>query len=360
MGKILVAAAAGKVGLRVAQRLAAQHSPLRLLVRHAPQAPTLAGATAEVVAGDFDAPGQMAQAFRGIDAAFMYAPQAAASQEVFRAARAAGVRRIVLLSSASVTKAPPGANPIAERHRAAERAVQAAGLEWAFIRPDTMASNCLQWAADIREQGCIYTAHPDSLRNPVHEDDLALLAERALLSGELAGEAFYATGPEVLSIRDQVQTIATLSGREVRCVELTEAQALARMLAANPSMEPAAAQRLLDYLRKSLTVRPPVSADLRSATNVMPRSFADWVHDNLEAFMPPARNESARTAPAVAPPPLKKEFPDESLSTPWFQRPGACSILHLRPIERPVIRPRRHHDVPQKTRRPARQQPGGR
>lgn len=283
--RILVTGAAGRVGRCVARRLAQEALPLRLLVQRAGSAPALADAQA--VAGDFNDPQCMAQACAGVEAAFMYVPQTGAAPAVFRAARAAGLRRLVLLSSAAVAKAPPGPNPIAERHRAAEDAATAAGLACTFIRPDTMAANCLQWAAAIRAEDCVRTAHPDALRNPVHEDDLALLAVQALLSDAHAGRAYYVTGPQVLSIREQVRTIAALRGRDVQCVELTEAQALARMLADTPGLAPAAAQRLLDYLRKSLTQRPPVSEEFRAATGAAPRSFAQWVRDHLPAFAPP-------------------------------------------------------------------------
>lgn len=284
MARILVTGAAGRVGRCVARRLAAQGLPLRLLVQRAGSAPDVQGG--EAVVGDFNDPRRMAQVFAGIDAAFLYAPQTGASPAVFGAARAAGVRRVVLLSSASVFKAPPGPNPIAERHRAAEGAAQAAGLACTFIRPDTMASNCLQWAAGIRDEGRVCTAYPEALRNPVHEDDLALLAVQSLLSDAHAGRAFYVTGPQVLSIREQARTIAGLCGRELQCVELAEPEAMAHMLAETPGLAPAAAERLLDYLRKSQTVRPPVSEDFRRATGLVPRSFADWVRDNLQAFAP--------------------------------------------------------------------------
>lgn len=217
----------------------------------------------------------------------MYAPQTEASPAVFAAARSANVRQVVLLSSASVVKAPPGQNPIAERHRAAERAMQQAGLACTFIRPDTMASNCLQWAASIRDEGRVCTAYPDALRNPVHEDDLALLAVQSLLSQAHRGGTYYVTGPAVLSIREQVRTIAELCGRAVECVELSEREALAHMQAATPGLTPVAMQRLLDYLRKSVHVPPPISDEFFLATGMAPRNFADWVRDNLQAFAPP-------------------------------------------------------------------------
>ena len=293
MMRILVAGAAGRVGRHVARRLAAEGVALRLLV----QSPsTLAMATDhEVVVGDFNDTGQMANMFSSVDAAFMYAPAPSASAAIFRTARAAGVRKVVLLSSASVVKAPPGANPIAERHRVAENAARDAGLDWVFIRPDTMASNCLQWRECIRDEGRVYTPCPESMRNPVHEDDIALLAAQSLLSDANVGRAFDITGPEVLCIQDQVDSIAAQLGVRIECIRISDEEAMARMMQPPSGLPMQTAQRLLEYLRKSVTVRPCVSLDYQAATGSAPRRFADWVRDNLDQFRNAGSPRSAST-----------------------------------------------------------------
>lgn len=268
----------------MARRLRAQGHPLRLLARPEEAEGLFRSECDDVVAGDFNDPHWMSQAFDGVDAAFMYAPAPSASAAVFAAARACSVQRIVMLSSASVVKAPPGPNPIAERHRIAEAAVKAAGFEFTFIRPDTMASNCLQWARSIREEGRVYTACPDSMRNPVHEDDLALLAALALESNVHIGRAYFVTGPQVLRVRDQLDIIAEQRGTAIGCICIEEEEAMTRSMQAQPGMSRLAAQRLLDYLKKSVTVRPDVSDEFLEATGRAPRPFVEWVRDHLNAF----------------------------------------------------------------------------
>lgn len=282
MGKILVAGAAGRVGRCVARRLERRGCAVRLLL-HSPSTQAL-GAGMEAITADYNDPSQMAAAFASVDAAFMYAPGPEASHAVFQAARQAGVKQVVLLSSASVTKAAPGANPIAERHRLAEQAVQAAGLEWTFIRPDTMASNCLQWARTIREEARVYTPFPESMRNPIHEDDIAELAVQALLEGRHADRALDVTGPQVLTIRAQVECIAAQLGAAVECVPLERSAALERMAAEQPQLSRLAAERLLDYLEKSVSVVPRITEDFQRATGHAPRRFSAWVADHAARF----------------------------------------------------------------------------
>ena len=282
MQRILVTGASGRVGQCVARRLLAHdHVDLRLMVGASRAPATLP--LARVVQGNYNDPARMEQVFSGIDAAFLYAPDAPASAALFHAAHTAGVRHVVLLSSASVTKAPPGANPIAERHRKAENAVIDAGLEWTFIRPDTLASNCLQWAPGIRAEQRVVTPYPDAMRSALHEDDIAQLAVAALLDPQHVGCAYDITGDRLMSIREQVHAIAEHLGTEVECVQIGHDDALQRMTT-DAAQNPQAAARILDYLKKSVTLPPRITDDFARATGHMPRSFGEWVADHIVDF----------------------------------------------------------------------------
>jgi uncharacterized protein YbjT (DUF2867 family) len=175
-------------------------------------------------------------------------------------------------------------NPIAERHRAAEKALQATGMDWNFIRPDSMASNCLQWSRTIREEQRVYAPYPDAMRCAVHEDDIALLAVHCLLSERYLARTIEVTGREVLRVRDQVQCIASHLGTPLECVTVSRQEALQRMRAANHAMPLQAAQRLLDYLKKSVTEAPNISDEFTRATGCALRGFSDWVSDNIDHF----------------------------------------------------------------------------
>jgi uncharacterized protein YbjT (DUF2867 family) len=281
MKRILVTGAAGRVGRNIVRRLARENVDVRLTFSSPQELATMPVDGAMV--GNYNDPGQMVKAFSSIDAAFVYAPDVHASDALFNAARKAGVRQVVLLSSASVSKAPPGENPIAERHRAAENAARSAGLDWTFIRPDTLASNCLQWAPGIRAEQRVYTPYPESKRSAVHEDDVAMLAVSSLIGTQNVGRVFEITGGRLLSIREQVSTIAVRLGKPVECVQITHEEAVRRMTS-NPAQSPQAAARILDYLKKSVTVPPRITDDFEQATGCAPRDFSEWVEDHLAEF----------------------------------------------------------------------------
>lgn len=282
MKRILVTGAAGRVGRNIVRRLAKENVEVRLTFSAPKERAAMSGGAGAMVANYNDAE-RMRHAFSSIDAAFVYAPDAHASEALFNVARQAGVRQVVLLSSASVSKAPPGDNPIAERHRAAENAVRSAGLDWTFIRPDTLASNCLQWAPGIRSERRVYTPYPESKRSAVHEDDVAMLAVSSLLGTQNVGRILEITGGCLLSIREQVNTIAEQLGCAVECVQISHEEALRRMTA-NPAQSPQAAARILDYLKKSVTLPPRLTDEFEQAMGRAPRSFSEWVADNLADF----------------------------------------------------------------------------
>lgn len=281
MKRILVTGAAGRVGRNIVRRLAKENVNVRVTFSAPKELAAMPGAGA--VVGNYNDPEQMRNAFSSIDAAFVYAPDVHASEALFNVARQAGVRQVVLLSSASVSKAPPGENPIAERHRVAENAARSAGLDWTFIRPDTLASNCLQWAPGIRAERRVYTPYPESKRSALHEDDVAMLAVSSLLGTQNVGRILEITGGHLSSIREQVNTIAEQLGSAVECVQISHEEALRRMTA-NPAQSPQAAARILDYLKKSVTVPPRLTDEFEQATGCAPRSFSEWVADNLADF----------------------------------------------------------------------------
>lgn len=288
MGACLVTGATGGIGRGVALRLAGQVHRLRLLVRASTPKPL---ADAEHVLGDFDDLASMARAFADMETVFLYTP-ARPDARLLQIAAEQGVRHVVLLSSASVVKVAPSArNPVAERHRAMERYVREAGLTGTCLRPDTLASNCLSWSEEIRMHGRVSVPYPTSLRNPVHEDDVARVAAMAMLDRDLFRDrSLFLTGPAPLSIREQVAAIGRASGQPIECCEISAEAAIDRM-AQGPSAMPAdVARRLMAYMEKTTREAPTVTTDFFDVTGQAPKTFSEWAIEHARAFRPPGVN----------------------------------------------------------------------
>jgi uncharacterized protein YbjT (DUF2867 family) len=266
----LVTGATGRVGRALVTQLASQGRRVRALSRQASAVAWPAGI--EAVDADLTASDTLRTALEGVEAVFLFTPLAGAG-ELAALARAAGVRRGVLLSSIATQKADPRTNAIAARHAHAEQRLADSGLPATVLRPDTFAANALDWAPEIRASGRVRLAHPGSRRVPLHEQDLAAVAALAMTTPGHEGQAWWLTGPRQLSQAQQVQAIAV--------DEMPEAEALAQWQARMP--EPAA-RRLLDYLRKSVDQPPPVSPEVQRLLGRPARDFSEWAADHRTAF----------------------------------------------------------------------------
>ncbi|MFJ8888510.1 NAD(P)H-binding protein [Streptomyces sp. NPDC102402] len=283
---VLVTGATGSVGRHVVDRLIAENVPVRALTRD-PGAARLP-AQAEVFAGDLTDPASVAEALRGVEKLYLF-PVPETAREIVAAARQAGVRHIVVLSSSSVLD-ESGDNHSGEYHRTVERAVQESGLTWTFVRPDEFATNVLwKWGHSIREEGAVRAPYGDAPRVLIHEKDIAAVAAAALLDDRHAGQAYVLTGPEAITQRDQVAAIAAATGQPVAFEEITPDQAREQM---GQAMPPPVVEMVLGYLADAV-VNPPAPVDAVERITGRPAlTFAQWAVDHADAFAP----QTARTA----------------------------------------------------------------
>ncbi|XVV16195.1 NAD(P)H-binding protein [Actinoplanes sp. CA-131856] len=135
---------------------------------------------------------------------------------ILRTAIDAGVRRVVKLSAIGTPdEVAPGG-----WHQPGERAVRESGLEWTILRPTTFASNTLGWAGDIRAGRPIPNLFGDGAQGIVDPADVAAVAAEALTAGGHGGRTYTLTGPELLTVADQVGQLAEALGRKLAVVDV--------------------------------------------------------------------------------------------------------------------------------------------
>ncbi|MFG1606625.1 SDR family oxidoreductase [Actinoplanes sp. NPDC049265] len=283
----LVMGARGSVGKQVLDQLIARGVPVRASARRPKPGQFPPGV--DVHAADLTDPASLTPAFDGVEQAFLYAHHDGV-HDVVRAARAAGLRRIVLLSSGSVIHPTSKGNPITESHRTIESAfAEAPDLTVVPIRPLVLATNALAWAYSLKESGVVAVYRPDAMTAPIHEHDIAAVAVAALSAeastrphperdggGERRNGEDHAsallTGPARLSQRDQIAMIAAAAGRSIDVVTLTRDEAIARFERFMPATEAAAVVRFVDdaaagnspatYAVERILGRPPLPFEL--------------------------------------------------------------------------------------------------
>ena len=275
---ILVTGARGKVGRAVITRLhAAGHR-----VRAASGDPAGVGAPpgVPVVELGLARPHTFEAALRDIDVLFLY-PEPAGVDALLKTAEAAGVRRVVLLSSSSVAGPEAETDAVALPHLLVERALAASPLTATVLRPDAFAGNALGWSRAIRARGPVELAYPDAQVAPIHTHDLADVAVAALTGTAFDGRVLDLTGPESLSFREQIALIGDRLGREVPVRRITRAEAeqqMGRFLSA-PMVT-----SLLDLWARASTGPAAIADTTLSLLGTPARSFGEWVDDNLQAF----------------------------------------------------------------------------
>lgn len=282
---IVVTGATGNVGRSLVEQLLAAGAPVRALTRDPERAALPSGAAVERAAfGTGEALGPL---FTGADAVFLNLTAVGADAgRVLDAAAAAGVRRVVLLSSTTVTGTPADRdNAIAARHAAVEEAIRASGLEWTFVRGGMFATNALTWyAPQIRAGDVVRGPYADAVAAPVHEADLAAVAAAALLDrdGTHRGAVYRVTGPRALTAAEQVRTIGEAIGRDLRFEELPRQDAVRRLT--EQGMPPQFAESLLDTFAAMVGGEPEISHDTERVTGRPGLDYARWAADHAADF----------------------------------------------------------------------------
>ncbi|HKH91481.1 MAG TPA: SDR family oxidoreductase [Gemmatimonadaceae bacterium] len=230
---ILVTGAGGNVGRPLLGELAAAGTPVRAAYRSPDKVARAKADGLDAVMVDYASPDTLRPALDGVDALFLLATGAAGQVEgetnVVRAAKAAGVRRIVKLSVFEVTKEE---FEFARLHRAVERAIEESGLAWTFLRPASFMQNFVNFMAPtIRSQRAMYTMVPDSPFSHVDTRDVARVAGVVLTRGGHDGQAYTLTGPRSFSYREAARTIGDVTGQPVKVVALGEQDLRAGMKA---------------------------------------------------------------------------------------------------------------------------------
>jgi NAD(P)H dehydrogenase (quinone) len=213
-----VTGATGRLGSRVARRLAATGARQRLLVRDLVRAPRLPGADA--VRASFAEPDAVREGLRGIPTVLMVSAHGSetrvAQQRTFaEAAAAAGVQHLVYVSFFGA--APDCTFTHAREHYATEQHIRSLGLDFTFLRDNFYADLLPSFAG---EDGVIRGPAGDGCVSAVAEDDIADAATAVLLDpSSHAGATYSLTGPEALSLEAVATTLSRELQRPARYVE---------------------------------------------------------------------------------------------------------------------------------------------
>ena len=257
----------------VARQLREQGHSVRALVRDPSRVANLP-AGIELAVGDLDDLGSVAKAVAGVEAVFLMQVGTGTEQTttMIAAAQDAEVPRIVLLSSAVARLLPLDDNPMGAAFAAREQILRESGLGVTYLRPSAFASNAFAWRDAIRA-GKVTDPTGDGVLAVMDPEDIARVAVTALTDAGHAGEGYLLTGPQALTAREQVATIAEVTGRPVGFQDVTPHEfAQAAIQRGTPPEQAQLMERLNEVFRARRSVN--ITDDVENITGTAPRPSA--------------------------------------------------------------------------------------
>jgi uncharacterized protein YbjT (DUF2867 family) len=280
---LLLTGATGHVGRELVRELDTRGAIFRVLVRDPARAAGLPQQAERVVA-DLDRPATLAPALDGVERLFLLVPGIGIEHaaHVTAAAKAAGVRHIVYLSSYAVIGDPIPA--MGRWHHEREQLIRASGIPATFLRPCGFMTNAFDWLPTIREGGYVLDPIGPGRAAPIDPADIAAVAALTLTQDDHQGEEYLLTGREALTVAEQVQILARAIGREIAVRTVATPAEAVRF-----RYPQGAPEALADALIEGLTLMRADTVGVRSDTvrrllGREPRTFADWCMRNAHAF----------------------------------------------------------------------------
>ncbi|MBE1531640.1 SDR family oxidoreductase [Actinomadura algeriensis] len=279
---IVVTGATGTVGGAVARLLTEAGEKVTAVSRRITAADAPDGAMA--MRADLADADSLRPALEGAGAVFLVPAGdllggAGSPDDLVAAIEAAGVRRVVLLSSQASETRPEAISHA--RLREFEAVLRASRLNWTILRPGGFASNTYAHVASVRADRTVAAPFGDVGLPLVDPDDVAEVAAAALRDGRHGGRTYVLTGPAAVTPREQTAAIGAAIGVELGFTELTREQAMGRL---SQVMPVPVADGTLDIMGAPTAGELAISPHVEEVLGRAPRSFAAWAERNAAAF----------------------------------------------------------------------------
>jgi len=282
---ILVTGAGGTVGGEVLKQLREAGQPVRAAFHNPTKASEARAKGIDAVALDFADRSSIASGLQGVDKLFLlgatHPNQSQLEINVVEEAKKAGVKHIVKLS---VLNAAAEEYTFARWHRAVEKAIEASGLSYTFVRPTSFMQNFINYSGEsIRSQGAFYGSGRDSRTSVVDVRDIAAVTVKALTEPRHDKKVYELTGPESLTNAEIARKISGAAGKQVNYVDIP-VDAL-RAGALSSGVPEFYADALVDLQKYYVAGKAEaISGDVEEVLGRKPRNFDHFARDNASAF----------------------------------------------------------------------------
>lgn len=283
---ILITGITGTVGRAVMDAVRKAGKPFRGMVRDESDARKAPEGTSTVVA-DFANRDSLRRALAGVDTVFLVCspiPQLVELESnMIELCEEQGIRHVALNSSLGAGDYPKS---FPSWHRKVEEKLQASGLGFTVLRPNSFMQNIVAFnAPSVRAQGAFYAAMGDAKLALIDVRDVGTAAAHCLLSPDAhAGKIYELNGPEAVSYTEVAQRISRFTGRPVQFVDIPEdAQRKAMLDLGMPDWQVTALLDLQQYYSK-LHKGGEATHTLAKLLGRAPLTLDQFLQENQDSF----------------------------------------------------------------------------
>jgi uncharacterized protein YbjT (DUF2867 family) len=282
MATILVTGSTGTIGAATVQALSGMPGVTVRAGVHSRPAQQPGGV--ETVEVDYERPETVRDAAAGVDAVFMVTPPLPNQDELagrlLEALVAARVPRVVRLSAMGADTGVGGA--FMHAHGRTERQIAESGIPATVLRPNSFMSNFVAFNPPDQD-GNIVIPWGDAGISLVDPRDVGNVAAQVLTSDAHVGRSYNVTGPEAITVAQIASTIAHVTGREVRYVDVPPEAMRQGMLGFGlPEPMVDAVLQLWEANRSGATAH--VTGVVEEITGRPGRTFAEFARDHAGAW----------------------------------------------------------------------------
>lgn len=222
---IAVTGATGQLGRLVIEQLKARVSGQQSVVALVRDPAKAADLGVEVRAADYDQPGTLAQALKGVDVLLLISSDAIGQRvpqhrNVIEAAKAAGVKRIAYTSILHADTTPIG---LGVEHHATETMIRESGLDYTLLRNSWYLENYAGAIAGALHAGAFVGSAGEGRISAASRADYADAAAVVLTSEGHAGKTYELAGDEAFTLADLAAETSRQTGRDLPYNNLPEA-----------------------------------------------------------------------------------------------------------------------------------------
>ncbi len=220
---IIITGATGRVGSKLVESLLKAGEPVRVLTRNPQKVANLQAFGAFVVLGDFTQLNTLNAALSGCDRLMDIPPnmlnQAEQEIQLFEAAKCAGIKHIVKLSTVKAN--PESSCHFFKQHAIAEEYLKQSGVRFSILQSNFFMQNFLWFIPEMRTQGTLSLPMKGAKTAPVDIRDVVRVAHVVLTRADDEGKTHNITGLEMLSLKDIAEQLSAAANKKITYINVS-------------------------------------------------------------------------------------------------------------------------------------------